>query len=129
MNAVTTDRPSTAKRNPESQIQCKSVKWFRATYPHLELLLFSIPNGGWRYKSIAAKMVEEGMLAGAADILFLFPSGRWNGLAIEFKAPGRKPKPEQWAFGGAIMGAGYLYRVVYSYVEFKQLITDYLNAK
>ena len=95
----------------------------------MEFLLFSTANGGFRFKTVAEKMKEEGMLPGASDLIFLYPSGRWHGLCIEFKLPGRNPSPEQMAFGAAVMGAGYLFRVVYSEANFKQLITDYLNSK
>lgn len=113
----------------ESCMQVASVKWFRETYPHLGMLLFSIPNGGWRHKKTAARMVEEGMLKGAADLMFLFPSDRWLGLAIEFKSPGRRPSEAQLSFGSAVMGAGYLYRVVYSQKEFERLMADYLRGR
>ena len=123
------DRKGTQRVNLESAMQIASVTWFRATYPHLELLLFSTANGGFRFKSVAEKMKEEGMLPGASDLLFLYPSGRWHGLGIEFKLPGRRPSPEQLEFGSAIMGAGYLFRVVYSEANFRELITNYLNSK
>ena len=124
------DKKTTQHRlNIESAIQASCVAWFRASYPAHERLLFSVPNGGFRYAITSARMVEEGMTAGVADLLLLWPSGRWHGMAIEFKAPGRKASEDQLTWGSAVMGAGYLYRVVWSRDEFKQLITDYMQGK
>lgn len=124
------DKKTTVHRlNLESAIQASCVSWFRNKYPAHRLLLFSVANGGFRNATTAARMVDEGLLAGVSDLILLWPSGRWHGLCIEFKSPGRKASEDQLTWGSAAMGAGYLYRVIWSRDEFQKLLTDYMSGR
>lgn len=52
------------------------------------LLYFAVPNGGWRNRTVAAKLKAQGVRAGVPDMLVLFPGARiqfW-----ELKRPGSK---------------------------------------
>lgn len=83
-------------RHIESQIQKDCVTWFRLQYPKIGRLLFAVPNGGARNAKEAAIMKGEGVTAGVADLILLYPSGGFHSLCIEFKTPakvaGRHPR-------------------------------------
>jgi len=67
------------KRMPtEHEEQSAFVAWFRYKYPWI--LIFAIPNGGYRTKVEAAKLKREGMTAGIPDLYIPVLS-----LWIEFK--------------------------------------------
>ena len=74
----------------EAKIQHTCVCWFRMTFPNVDRLLFSVPNGGWRGGRAGASMVYEGQVKGVADLILLFPSGGKASLCIEMKVPKRK---------------------------------------
>lgn len=54
--------------------QVEFVQWFRMKYP--EVLIFAIPNGGYRSKILAGKLKAEGVVAGIPD-LFIPEWGLW----------------------------------------------------
>ena len=72
-----------APSQPEHDLQVACVEWFR--YQYQGLLLMSIPNGGWRKKATAAKLKQEGAVAGVPDLLLAHPSNGYHGLWIEMK--------------------------------------------
>ena len=53
----------------EAKIQHTCVCWFRMTFPKVDRLLFSVPNGGWRGGRAGATMVYEGQVKGVADLI------------------------------------------------------------
>ena len=55
-------------------------------YPELHWM-FSVPNGGFRPKPIAAAMRAEGAKSGVLDICLPVRRGPWNMLWIELKRP------------------------------------------
>lgn len=69
-----------------------------------------------------------GVTAGFPDLFLFYPVGIHNGLAIELKAPGRKPTPEQLQIHDKLSACGYLVLVVRSLDSFKRLVTDYLGG-
>ena len=80
--------------NAEDHIQAAIVAYIRAVAP--ECIVFSVPNGGLRSKSEAARMKWTGTLAGVSDLILLAPPSRVH--CIEVKAPGGSLSPEQRAF-------------------------------
>jgi len=55
------------KRIPsEHEEQSAFVAWFRYKYPGI--LIFAIPNGGYRTKVEAVKLKREGVVAGIPDL-------------------------------------------------------------
>lgn len=87
-------------RHIESQIQKDCVTWFRLQYPKIGRLLFAVPNGGARNAKEAAIMKGEGVTAGVADLILLYPSGGFHSLCIEFKTPSKSsrqtPTQKEW---------------------------------
>ena len=65
----------------ESSEQIAFVNWFRINYP--ELIIFSVPNGGFRNVIEAKRLKDEGAVAGVLDLIVLMPKGK--SLYIEFK--------------------------------------------
>lgn len=116
-------------RHIESHIQQVCLRWARLQYPVCRELLFSVPNGA-HLSAIQAKILKaEGMTAGVADMLLLHPSadGRWAALAIEFKtAKGRQSARQKEWQAAFEMPRCYLYEVVRSFEQFRDLINNYL---
>ena len=53
--------------------QREFVCWFRQTFP--DVLIFAIPNGGFRGKAQAGKLKAEGVVPGVPDLYV--PAWRW----------------------------------------------------
>lgn len=117
-------------RHIESHIQQVCLRWARLQFPVCRELLFSVPNGA-HLSAIQAKILKaEGMTAGVADMLLLHPSadGRYAALAIEFKtAQGRQSARQKEWQAAFEMPRCYLYAVVRSYEQFRDLINNYLS--
>ena len=116
-------------RHIESHLQQVCVKWARLQFPVCRELMFSVPNAAKLKVSTAMFLRGEGRTPGVADVLFLHPSAdrKYFGLAIEFKIGYNKQSERQKAWQKALESLGcYLYAVVYSFDEFKELINNYL---
>lgn len=116
-------------RHIESQIQQSCVKWFRLQFPDLALSLFAVGNGGARSRTEAAIMKGEGVTAGVADILFLYPNQEHHGLCIEFKTKTGRQQPTQKRWQAQIQRNGYRYEIVRSIDDFIKLIKSYIYDK
>ena len=80
-------------RNAEARTQAAIVEWIRLVAP--DLLVFHVPNGGFRKPAEAARMRWIGVLAGIPDLVLLGRDGQsW---LIEVKAAGGSLSAEQRA--------------------------------
>ena len=113
-------------RHIESQIQQSCFKWFRLQFPDLAMLMFAVPNGGHRRRIEAMIMKAEGVTAGVADVLFLYPNCQYHGLCIEFKTSTGRQQPTQKAFQRAVEAHGYKYAIVRSIDDFIELVKNYV---
>ena len=113
-------------RHIESQIQQNCFKWFRLQFPDLAMLMFAVPNGGSRRRIEAAIMKAEGVTAGVADVLFLYPNKEYHGLCIEFKTKTGRQQPSQRDFQKAVEAQGYKYEVCRSIEQFIELVKNYI---
>lgn len=113
--------------NEEHKTQCACVRWFRLQYPRLAPLLFAVPNGGRRDKTTAAKLKDEGVVAGVADMLFLYPCSKYHALCIEMKTAKGRQSANQKTWQDVVTRHGYLYVVVRSFDDFRKLINNYLS--
>ena len=112
----------------EHRIQVSCVGWFRMKYPHLAARLFAVPNGGRRDGITGARLKEEGVLAGVADLILLVPNADYHALLIEMKTPKGRQSDSQRAWQRAVAGNDdYLYVVVRSLEEFIKVIEEYLQ--
>lgn len=120
--------PTKAKpRHIESHLQRNCFTWFRLQYPRLRLLLFAVPNGGFRNKREAGIMKAEGVTAGVADVILLKPSGGYASLCVEFKTEEGTQRATQKEWQKAAEGAGNKYIIVRSFDDFKEEVEKYLS--
>ena len=125
------------KKDIEHALQCACVHWFRIQYPEYATLLFAVPNGGARNAITGARLKDEGVTAGVADLILLVPRAHhlhdeyevesYHGLAIEMKTPTGRQSPEQRAWQAAIEAQGYKYAIARDVLGFVKIIQEYLN--
>lgn len=113
-------------RHIESQIQQSCFTWFRLQFPDLAKLMFAVPNGGHRRRIEAKIMKAEGVTAGVADVLFLYPNSEYHGLCIEFKTSTGRQQLSQKEFQQAVEARGYKYAIVRSVDDFIDLVKNYV---
>ena len=92
------------------------------------MLIFHIPNGGYRTPREGAIFKRMGVKAGVPD-LFLPARGEDGqpGLWIEMKAPGEKPRENQVKWAAALMEQGYVVEVAHAWEEAAMIILRYLG--
>lgn len=114
-------------RDEEHKLQAACVRWYRLQYPKMKHNLFSVPNGGKRDAVTAAKMKEEGALAGVADLILLKSNRFYGALLIEMKTKTGRQSDSQKGWEQNIINDGYKYVVVRSLEEFQREVRQYLN--
>ncbi len=125
------------KKDIEHSLQVCCVHWFRLQYPQYATLLFAVPNGGARNAITGARLKDEGVTAGVADLILLLPQWftTWRGeqgclyagLCIEMKTPTGRQTPEQRAWQAAVEAHGYKYAIVRDVLGFVKIIQEYLE--
>ena len=114
----------------EGKIQADCYRWCYNERPETRKLLFHVPNENDRADSNAiqgAIRKRLGLVAGVADLILLMPRGSYHGLCIEMKDAHGTQKPAQKEWQVIVENQGYLYRVIRSLEEFKELINWYLS--
>jgi hypothetical protein len=86
---------------------------------------FAIPNGGLRNIKVAAKLKQEGVKAGVADLFVALSNGKYHGLFIEVKVGKNRQQPNQKIFEQKVVENGYQYKVVRSIDEMIAVIREY----
>ena len=122
-------QPKTRRKphDHEHRIQCACVRWFRLQYPKMKHNLFAVPNGGKRDAATAAKLKEEGALAGVSDLILLYPNRFYGALLVEMKTKEGRQSELQKEWQSKITADGYKYVVVRSLEDFQQEINNYLS--
>lgn len=113
-------------RHEEHQLQAACVRWFRYKHPKLRHNLFAVPNGGWRTEGEAARLKDEGVLAGVADLILLKSNRYYGALLIEMKTDKGRQSSVQRTWEEAITRDGYKYVVCRSLADFEEAVTSYL---
>lgn len=108
----------------EHRLQVSCVNWFRLQYP--DHVLFAVPNGGARDRKTGAMLKREGVMAGVSDLILLHSSSGYHGLLIELKVGDGRQSQVQKIFEKRAKKNGYLYAIVRSFDEFRQLIEWYI---
>ncbi len=90
-------------------------------------LLYAIPNGGHRHKSVAQKLRAEGVRAGMPDVHLPVACQGSHSLYIEMKVKPNKPTPKQLNRLAALRDAGNMTAVCYSFEEARDTILSYLH--
>ena len=117
-----------SQSDEEHRIQVSCVRWFRLKYPHLFARLFAVPNGGRRDGITGARLKEEGVLAGVADLILLVPNADYHALLIEMKTPKGRQSESQKAWQQEVCAEGeYKYVVCRSLDDFIREVDVYLT--
>ena len=103
----------------EHQEQVLCVLWFRVNYPHV--LIFAIPNGGFRLPQTRKHLKEEGVVAGIPDMFI----PEWN-LWVELKrTKGGVTSPEQKKVIEYLNSVGHTALVVHGFEKFKEVVSEH----
>jgi len=113
----------------ESNIQQSCVTWFRYQYQQFSKLLFAVPNGGFRNQATAGRLKAEGVVAGVADLIFLFPNHGFHALCIEMKTDVGRQSELQRQWQSEVEKFNYKYIICRNFDDFKKQINDYLTIK
>jgi hypothetical protein len=114
----------------EEALQMHCVHYWRQMFrPDSDAyyLLYKVHNEGKKTKRQAVKDKSLGILSGAADLNVDIAKHGYHGLRVELKAVSGRQSSNQKRFEQALTKNGYLYRVVRSLDEFKELINWYLG--
>ena len=79
----------------EDALQQLCYMWFHNTYPQYRGLLFHVPNGGSRNAREGKKFKQIGVVAGVADLLFLF-NGKCYCLELKTEVGRQSKKQQDW---------------------------------
>lgn len=116
-------------KDEEHKLQVAMVKWFRMQYPSMRHNLFAVPNGGRRDAATGAKLKDEGVLAGVADLILLKSNRQYGALLIETKTKKGTQRDSQKEWEENIVKDGYRYVIVRSLEEFIEVVNSYLAEK
>ena len=114
-------------RDLEHKLQAACVRWYRLQYPKMKHNLFAVPNGSKRDVIIGAKLKEEGVLAGVADLILLKSNRFYGALLIEMKTPEGRQSDTQEEWQQKITNDGFKYVIVRSLEDFQREVKLYLE--
>lgn len=120
-----TQRAKPTDEEHRTQVAC--VRWFRLAHPTLAPLLFAIPNGGRRDAATGARLRDEGVVAGVADLFLAAANSACHGLFIEMKTRTGRQQPSQRDFEQSVTAQGYQYSLCRSLDEFMRVVQEYLT--
>lgn len=121
-------RAKSSSFGPESEIQSCFIKWLRLTNKPVGSVTFSVPNGALRSLAEGKRQKELGLTAGVPDVFIAYPSGKYHGMFIEFKAGTNTLTHYQQAMIQLLKAQGYYCVVCYEVDKAMQEVTNYLNA-
>lgn len=125
---MTTRRPSPLRRKDGEHLTQKAcVEWFNLSKPRLRGCLVAVPNGGRRDAKTGARLRDEGVVAGCADLLLLVPNKFYGCLCIEMKTEEGRQSAAQKAWQETIAKAGNKYVVCRSLGDFIFAVDAYLQ--
>ena len=100
-------------------------------HPVAAKLIYHVPNGGHRHKSVAIELKKQGVRAGIPDLVLPMARGGYFGLYLEFKATPPHSSPvsaSQDACLHALTEQGYLAIVCRGHRDAMDAITAYLQC-
>lgn len=113
------------RQSKEHSEQTRFVMKVRAFHP--EVLCFAVPNGASVSAAQRLRLVHEGMMAGAPDLM-LFCAGLPS-LAIEMKTDTGKASSEQLAIHQALNERGVMVRICHGADEAYQAMMQWLQQR
>ncbi len=115
----------------ESKEQSSLIQWIKLStkkYPDLAYLHCSL--NGVKLSAIQANVAKsQGMIKGVPDLFLPLNNGIYSGIFIEMKYGKNKTTPEQDKFLAYVTTQGYYATVCYSWIEAKDELVKYLEAK
>ena len=111
-------------RYRESALQRSFFQWVRLQYPNL--VVFAIPNGGFRNIREAVRLKAEGVLAGVPDVFLAEAKGGFSGLFIEFKAGKGRLTVKQKELIEKLRNNGFRVEVCSSLMDTMTIVKEYL---
>lgn len=103
--------------------QVTFVNWFRATFP--SILIYAIPNGGYRDNRTAEKLKAEGLVPGIPDLHV--PA--WK-LRIEMKRQkGGRVSPEQAEVMDYLQTVGDTCMVCAGFEDARRQVLEFIRRK
>lgn len=112
----------------ESQLQIAVVTWFGYQYSEYQKSLVKIPNEGKRSWAKGKQMKAEGLQKDFPDMFLFVPRGGYHGMAMEFKAPGEKPRKDQRAYLNYLASLKYFSRYFDNIDEAMEIIKAYMEG-
>lgn len=115
----------------ESEEQITLFEWAainESKYPELKRL-HHIPNGGYRNKATAVRLMREGVKRGVPDICLPVSRHGYHGLYIELKRLTGRLTDSQTEWLNDLKKQGYFAVVAYGFAEAKGFIERYLGDK
>lgn len=106
----TRNAPRNRQDRPEQALQVSMLEMAAIMLPGV--LIFHIPNGGWRGALEAAIMKGLGVRAGVADLCVMLPGGK--PVFVEVKAEGGRLQDAQKDFRDYCFKNGYRYILIES---------------
>ncbi len=113
----------------ESDHQVLLFRWARKqaqSVPELALL-FHVPNGGERSKSMGARLAMEGVEPGVPDLCLPVARKGWHALWIELKTMRGTTSAHQDRWLSRLCDQGHFATVARGAEEARALIVDYLS--
>lgn len=111
----------------EDKLQYECIKWANDNLPKTRILLYHVPNGGYRTKKEGAKFAAIGVKPGVADLHLDVPNGMYHGLKMELKTEKGKLSASQEKYRDEVTAAGYKYVLIKTVDQFKHEMFDYLK--
>lgn len=113
----------------ESDHQVLLFRWARKqgrTIPELQLL-FHVPNGGERTKSMGARLTLEGVEPGVPDLCLPVARKGWHGLWIELKNDAGELSGVQRTWLARLGAEGHCAIMARGATDARHIIVDYLG--
>jgi len=110
-------------------LQRSCVKYMNHAYP--TVLITHVPNGGYRSPIEAAIFKGLGVKAGFPDLFIFRATGKYHGLAIELKAPGKikNVSDNQKECLKRLAEVGYKATLLDTLEDFIEVVDQYLTGK
>ena len=133
-NIVRLQKKKYTKKEPlEHDTQVAFFRWVR-TMAKLDkrfAYFFAVPNQGRNRRDAywGNRRVAEGLESGVPDVLCLYPSSGFHGLAIEFKRAGKKPTKDQFKWLHQLNKANYAAGICHSFNQAMEIVKTYFGIK